>query len=393
LLLQINSYFYNNVFLIVNIRQNFKSGQYINQGYNKSFQPEFINKEWLLNDMELLALLSKADRHLGRLDMYSEHIPDVDLFISMHVLKEATQSSRIEGTQTNMEEALLDKEDVSSEKRDDWEEVQNYLAAMQKAIEMLNKIPFSSRLIKETHNVLLQGVRGEHKLPGEFRTSQNWIGGASISDAVFIPPTHTSIGELMSDLEKFTHNEEHFLPDLIKIGIIHYQFETIHPFLDGNGRVGRLLITLYLVDKEILKQPILYLSDFFERNKTLYYDNLTRARTHNDLKQWLKFFLVGVIETAKNGVTTFDEILKLKSNSELQIQTLGSRSNNAQKILHYLLKKPIIDVNKVLEITGVSQRTGYSLIADLEKLEILEEVTGGKRGKIYAFKKYLKIFN
>jgi Fic family protein len=393
LLLQINSYFYNNVFLIVNIRQNFKSGQYINQGYNKSFQPEFINKEWLLNDMELLALLSKADRHLGRLDMYSEHIPDVDLFISMHVLKEATQSSRIEGTQTNMEEALLDKEDVSSEKRDDWEEVQNYLAAMQKAIEMLNKIPFSSRLIKETHNVLLQGVRGEHKLPGEFRTSQNWIGGASISDAVFIPPTHTSIGELMSDLEKFTHNEEHFLPDLIKIGIIHYQFETIHPFLDGNGRVGRLLITLYLVDKEILKQPILYLSDFFERNKTLYYDNLTRARTHNDLKQWLKFFLVGVIETAKNGVTTFDEILKLKSNSELQIQTLGSRSNNAQKILYYLLKKPIIDVNKVLEITGVSQRTGYSLIADLEKLEILEEVTGGKRGKIYAFKKYLKIFN
>jgi Fic family protein len=393
LLLQINSYFYNNVFLIVNIRQNFKSGQYINQGYNKSFQPEFINKEWLLNDMELLALLSKADRHLGRLDMYSEHIPDVDLFISMHVLKEATQSSRIEGTQTNMEEALLDKEDVSSEKRDDWEEVQNYLAAMQKAIEMLNKIPFSSRLIKETHNVLLQGVRGEHKLLGEFRTSQNWIGGASISDAVFIPPTHTSIGELMSDLEKFTHNEEHFLPDLIKIGIIHYQFETIHPFLDGNGRVGRLLITLYLVDKEILKQPILYLSDFFERNKTLYYDNLTRARTHNDLKQWLKFFLVGVIETAKNGVTTFDEILKLKSNSELQIQTLGSRSNNAQKILYYLLKKPIIDVNKVLEITGVSQRTGYSLIADLEKLEILEEVTGGKRGKIYAFKKYLKIFN
>jgi Fic family protein len=325
--------------------------------------------------------------------MYSEHIPDVGLFISMHVLKEATQSSRIEGTQTNMEEALLDKEDVSSEKRDDWEEVQNYLAAMQKAIEMLHKIPFSSRLIKETHKVLLQGVRGEHKLPGEFRTSQNWIGGASINDAVFIPPTHTSIGELMSDLEKFTHNEEHFLPDLIKIGIIHYQFETIHPFLDGNGRVGRLLITLYLVDKEILKQPILYLSDFFERNKTLYYDNLTRARTHNDLKQWLKFFLVGVIETAKNGVTTFDEILKLKSNSESQIQTLGSRSNNAQKILHYLLKKPIIDVNKVLEITGVSQRTGYSLIADLEKLEILEEVTGGKRGKIYAFKKYLKIFN
>lgn len=371
--------------------QNFKSGKYINQGFYKSFQPEFINKEWLLGDMELLNLLSKADRHLGRLDMYSNHIPDIDLFISMHILKEATQSSRIEGTQTNMEEALLDKEDISSEKRDDWDEVQNYISAMHTAIVMLKEIPFSGRLIKETHKVLLQGVRGENKLPGEFRTSQNWIGGASINDAVFIPPIHSSIGDLMSDVEKFTHNEG-LLPDLIKIGIIHYQFETIHPFLDGNGRVGRLLITLYLVDKGILNQPILYLSDFFERNKTLYYDNLMRARTHNDLKQWLKFFLVGVIETAKKGVETFDEILKLKTNSELNIQTLGSRANNAQKILHYLLKKPIIDVNKVIEITSVSQRTAYSLIADMEKLEILEEVTGGKRGKIYVFKKYLNLF-
>lgn len=371
--------------------QNFKSGKYINHGYYKSFQPEFINKEWLLGDMELLNLLSKADRHLGRLDMYSNHIPDIDLFISMHILKEATQSSRIEGTQTNMEEALLDKEDISSEKRDDWDEVQNYISAMHTAIAMLKEIPFSGRLIKETHKVLLQGVRGENKLPGEFRTSQNWIGGASINDAVFIPPIHSSIGDLMSDVEKFTHNEG-LLPDLIKIGIIHYQFETIHPFLDGNGRVGRLLITLYLVDKEILKQPILYLSDFFERNKTLYYDNLMRARTHNDLKQWLKFFLVGVIETAKKGVETFDEILKLKTNSELNIQTLGSRANNAQKILHYLLKKPIIDVNKVIEITSVSQRTAYSLIADMEELEILEEITGGKRGKIYVYKKYMNLF-
>lgn len=371
--------------------QNFKSGQYINQGYYKSFQPEFISKEWLLSDMVLLNLLSNADRHLGRLDMYSNHIPDIDLFISMHILKEATQSSRIEGTQTNMEEALLDKEDISSEKRDDWDEVQNYISAMHTAIAMLKEIPFSGRLIKETHKVLLQGVRGKNKLPGEFRTSQNWIGGASINDAVFIPPIHSSIGDLMSDIEKFTHNEE-LLPDLIKIGIIHYQFETIHPFLDGNGRVGRLLITLYLVDKEILKQPILYLSDFFERNKTLYYDNLMRARTHNDLKQWLKFFLVGVIETSKNGVNTFDEILKLKTNSELNIQTLGSRANNAQKILHYLLKKPIIDVNKVIQITSVSQRTAYSLIADMVELEILEEVTGGKRGKMYTFKAYLNLF-
>ncbi len=373
--------------------KNFKAGKYINQGYYKSFQPEQINRQWLLEDMELLELLSKADRQLGRLDMYSEHIPDIDLFISMHVLKEATQSSKIEGTQTNMEEALLDKEDISHEKRDDWEEVQNYITAMQQAISMLETIPFSSRLIKETHKILLQGVRGDHKLPGVFRSSQNWIGGASITDAIFIPPVQTSIGDLMSDLEKFTHNEELYFPDLLKIGIIHYQFETIHPFLDGNGRVGRLLITLYLVNKEILKKPILYLSDFFERNKTLYYDNLMRVRTHDDIKQWLKFFLVGVIETAKNGVKTFDEILKLKRQTELDIQTLGSRASNIQKILHYLLKRPVINVNKIIEITEVSPKTAYNLITDMEGLKILQEVTGGKRGRVYVFKQYLNLFN
>lgn len=373
--------------------QNFKAGYYVNQNYYKSFQPEYINKKWLLDDMELQSLLSKADRQIGRLDMFSEHIPDIDLFISMHVLKEAIQSSKIEGTQTNMEEALLDKEDVSQEKRDDWEEIQNYISAMQRAIEMLKELPFSSRLIKETHRILLQGVRGEHKLPGEFRISQNWIGGASINDAVFIPPVHTSINELMSDIEKFTHNDIYYLPDLIKIGLIHYQFETIHPFLDGNGRVGRLLITLYLVEKEILKQPILYLSDFFERNKTFYYDNLMRVRTKNDIKQWLKFFLVGVIETAETGVKTFDEILKLKSLVEDKVQVLGSKTNNALKVLTHLFKKPVIDVSTVMEITGVSLRTAYNIISDLENLEILSEITGSKRDKIYVFNNYLSLFS
>lgn len=372
--------------------KNFKAGTYINQGYYKSFQPNFVNKQWLMDDMELMQLLSRADRQLGRLDMYSEHIPDIDLFISMHVLKEATQSSKIEGTQTNMEEALLDIEDVSHEKRDDWEEVQNYIAAMHKAIEMLGKLPFSSRLIKETHKTLLQGVRGEHKLPGVFRSSQNWIGGATISDAVFIPPVHTSINDLMSDLENFAHNKDAYFPDLLKIAIIHYQFETIHPFLDGNGRVGRLLITLYLVDKDILKKPILYLSDFFERNKDLYYDNLMKVRTKDDIVQWLKFFLVGVIETAKKGVETFDAILKLKTTVELDIQTLKTRANNAQKIIQHLFKRPMIEVNKVMEITGVSKRTAYHLIDDLERLQILKEITGGKRDKLYVFDSYIKLF-
>ncbi len=224
-----------------------------------------MNKQFLLQDMQIIQLLSQAERELGRLDMYSEYIPNLDLFIQMHVAKEATQSSKIEGTQTNMDEILLDKDQVPLDKRNDWDEVKNYMEAMNYGINRLKDLPFSSRLIKETHEILLQGVRGEHKQPGDFRKSQNWIGGASIYDAVFVPPVHTSVPELMGDIEKFAHDESNLLPELLKVALIHYQFETIHPFLDGNGRVGRLFITLYLVSKRILKAPILYLSDFFEK--------------------------------------------------------------------------------------------------------------------------------
>lgn len=370
----------------------FKAGNRINQGTYKSFQPNKINREWKIEDMEVLNLLSQADRQLGRLDMYSEYIPNIDLFISMHVVKEATQSSKIEGTKTNIEDALLDKEDVNDEKRDDWEEVQNYIEALNSAITNLENLPFSSRLVRETHKILLQGVRGKHKLPGEFRSSQNWIGGASINDATFIPPIHSDINEYMGDLENFAHNSESFFPDLLKIALIHYQFETIHPFLDGNGRVGRLMITLYLVEKEILKKPILYLSDFFERNRILYYDNLTGVREKDDLIQWLKFFLVGVIETAKSSISTFDSILKLQKEVDIKIQTLGSRSHNAQLIFNHLYHRPIIDAKKVKELTNLSSPSVYKLIDDLEKLEILTEITGAKRGRLYLFRDYTNLF-
>jgi Fic family protein len=372
--------------------ESFISGKYINQGYYKSFQPNPINKNWVLNNMEVIQLLSNADRHLGRLDMYSEYV-NIDLFIRMHIAKEATQSSKIEGTQTNIEEAFLKKEEIAYEKRDDWEEVQNYISAMNEAVKLLHRLPFSSRLIKQTHKILLQGVRGEHKLPGEYRTSQNWIGGATINDAVFIPPVHSTINELISDLEFFANDEINPLPDLIKIAIIHYQFETIHSFLDGNGRVGRLLITIYLVSKGILKQPILYLSDFFEKNRMLYYDNLMRARTHNDINQWLKFFLTGVIETAKKGVTTFDGILQLQKTLEEKLKTLGNRSVDARKVVDYLYTQPIIEINKVAELIQKSAVTGYKLLADLEKLNIIKEISGAERNKLYVFKDYLELFN
>lgn len=371
--------------------KNFVSGTQINQGYYKSFQPNPIHKQWQIEDMEVLALLSKADRQLGRLDMYSEYV-NIELFISMHIAKEATQSSKIEGTQTNMEEAFLKKDEISVEKRDDWEEVQNYISAMNEAVKMLHRLPFSSRLIKQTHKILLQGVRGQNKLPGEYRTSQNWIGGATINDAVFIPPVHTSINDLMSDIEKFANDELNHLPDLLKIALIHYQFETIHPFLDGNGRVGRLLITLYLVSKGILKQPILYLSDFFEKNRMLYYDNLMRVRTHNDLSQWFKFFLSGVVETAKSGVTTFDSIMQLQRTLDIKLKTLGNRSVDARLVIESLYSRPVIDVNRVEKIIQKSNVSAYKLIASLEELEILHEITGGQRGRLYIFKDYVDLF-
>ncbi len=372
--------------------KNFQSGRLVQQGHYKSFQPNTINRAWVLDNMPLIQLLGQADRALGKLDMYSGYIPNIDLFIRMHVLKEATQSSRIEGTQTNMEEALLEKEDVAPDKRDDWEEVQNYVAAMNQAIESLKSLPFSARLVRETHKTLLQGVRGKHKQPGEFRHSQNWIGGASISDAVFVPPVHTSIAELMGDIEQFVHNDAQYFPELLKIALVHYQFETIHPFLDGNGRVGRLLITLYLVSRGILKQPVLYLSDFFERNRTHYYDNLMRVREKNDLLQWFKFFLVGIVETAQSSIATFDNILKLQKQVDSQLQTLGSRTANAQKVLHYLYQHPIVDAAKVGQVAEISPASAYKLIADLERFEILKEITGGKRGKMYVFDAYLNLF-
>lgn len=371
----------------------YKAGTYINQGTYKYFLPTKINRTWQIDNMELITLLSQADRQFGRLDMYSEYLPNIDLFISMHILKEASQSNKIEGTNTNIEEALFDKEDVVEEKRDDWEEVQNYIEALNTAIQKLEKLPFSSRLIRDTHKILLQGVRGEHKLPGEFRRSQNWIGGASISDAAFIPPINSEVHDLMNDLEKFAHSTEFYFPELLKIALIHYQFETIHPFLDGNGRVGRLLITLYLVEKNLLKKPILYLSDFFEKNRTYYYDNLNRVRESNDLLQWFKFFLVGVIETAKSSINTFDSILKLQKEIDKKIQSLGSRANKAHILMEALYQKPILNVNKVKKLTGLSAPSSYKLIADLENLEIIKEVTGAKRGKIYLFHKYTRLFN
>ena len=372
--------------------KSFHAGDYISQGWYNSFQPNPINRNWVIDDMEIINLLSKADRVVGRLDMFSEYVPNIDLFISMHVYKEATKSSNIEGTQTKMEEALLDEEDVPLDKRDDWAEVQNYTLAMNQAIQHLQTLPLSSRLIRDTHKALMSGVRGENKYPGEFRRSQNWIGGATLSDALFVPPVFGEVPNLISDIEKFIHNPVCDLPDLVKIALIHYQFETIHPFNDGNGRVGRLLITLYLVSKGILKRPILYLSDFLESHRRSYYDKIMGVRFGDDVASWVKFFLEGIIVTAEKGTAALNEILALQKEYEEIIKEMGSRSANALKLIDSMYQNPFIDITKTSNIIGQSFPTAKTLIESLVEKGILSEITGGRRGKKYVLSKYIKIF-
>lgn len=330
---------------------------------------------------------------LRELNAFSMLIPDVGFFIKMHITKEATQSSRIEGTQTSIEEALQEEEYINPEKKDDWQEVHNYIEAMNYAIAQLEKLPISNRLLKLAHGKLLQGVRGKHKLPGEFRTSQNWIGGSSLKDAAFIPPHNEEVADLMSDLEKFLNNEELHVPPLIRMAIAHYQFETIHPFLDGNGRLGRLLITLYLVSSNVLTKPALYLSDFFERNRSHYYDKLTLVRTKDDMAQWLIFFLVGILETAENSIGVFNAIIKLRQDvEEKKIVTLGKRIPLAMELIRYLYSKPIVGSNDISRALEVNISTAHRLLQDFEKLKILKEQTGYKRNRVFVFEEYINLF-
>jgi len=372
--------------------EEFKAGNFKKQYQYESFSPVPINVSWFWEDAKINTLLEQATRSLAELNAFSLMVPDVDLFIQMHVVKEANTSSRIEGTQTQIDEAIKEKKYIEPEKRDDWQEVQNYVQAMNEAIEELKTLPLSNRLLKRIHDILLQGVRGEHRTPGEFRRSQNWIGGTSLADAVFIPPHHEEVAGLMSDLEKFWHNENVDVPHLIRIAISHYQFETIHPFLDGNGRIGRLLITLYLVSKGLLAKPSLYLSAHLEKHKGAYYDALTTVRASNNLIHWIKFFLVAIHETSEKGKETFQSIMKIRSEVEKQILGLGKKAPNARKLLTHLYCNPIVGVNEVANHLDITHQTASALIRDFQRLEILRERTGYQRNREFIFANYLALF-
>lgn len=372
--------------------QPFKSGTYKQQYQYKSFTPNPINKLFTWNDPVIDVLLEDATRLVGELNAYSHLIPDVDFFIRMHILKEATTSSRIEGTQTNIDEAVLPEEEIAPERRDDWIEVQNYTKAMNHSIAALGRLPLSIRLLREAHEILMSSARGEHRNPGEIRKSQNWIGGSNLKNAVFIPPTHHELPALLTDLEKFWHNGKIAVPHLIRTAISHYQFETIHPFLDGNGRVGRLLITLYLVDKKLLTKPTLYLSDFFERNRGAYYDALTAVRASNDIEHWIKFFLTGVSETAAGSKQTFEGIVALRQRCEEKILQLGKRAPKGQALLRQLYSQPVMGANEVAARLDITHQSASSLIRSFEGMGVLREITGRKKDRLFMFSEYLGLF-
>ena len=371
----------------------YKAGFYEPHLEYRAFLPEEVCHEWLIADPELMDLLGKADRALCELNAFSQLIPDIDFFIQMHVAKEATQSNKLEGTQTNIEEAFMNAEDLDPDERDDWSEVQNYITAINQSIDNLERLPIGNRLLCETHRTLMQGVRGENKQPGEFRRSQNWI-GTSLKNAVFIPPHHEHVNRLMGDLEKFLHTQNFFVHPLIRIAISHYQFETIHPFLDGNGRLGRLMISLYLASENLLSQPALYLSDYFERNKTSYIDHLMGVRDGNHLRAWLIFFLHGIEETAKASANAFKSILSLKQRIDTEVMPhfTARRQTNAQKLMRQLYQHPIIDIKRTTKLLETSTNTASVMIQDLIKHGVLKEVTGQKRNRFFIFSEYVSLF-
>jgi len=373
--------------------QVFKAGIYKQQFQYKSFFPSLLNQTSIeIGDKKIFSLVEEAGNLLGKFNAYSSLFAEVNFFIQMHVVKEATTSSLIEGTRTNIDEILLPKEEIDPERRDDWQEVQNFIKATNFAIAQLKKLPLSMRLVNNVHEILLSGVRGKHKTPGEIRKSQNWIGGNSVRNAAFIPPHQEDLPILVTDLEKFWHNEKLNIPFLIKVAISHYQFETIHPYLDGNGRIGRLLIILQFIEHNLLEKPTLYLSEYFEKNRVEYYDSLSRVRIANDLEQWLNFFLRGVIETSKRGVVTFDKIINLQKNCQEKIATLGRRSELGNKLLKILFTKPIVNVNKIVSELDITFPTANAIISDFEKIGIFKEVTGFARNRLFSFVEYINLF-
>lgn len=346
-------------------------------------------------DAQLQVLLSHADRALGRLDGSIQTLPNPDLFVYMYVRKEAVLSSQIEGTQSSLQDVLAAEAKIlSPHSPRDVDEVVNYVRAMNHGLSRLRELPVSVRLIREIHAELLRGVRGSHLTPGETRTSQNWIGpsGCTINEATFVPPPPHLVMPALSELEAFLHRDT-VLPLLIKIGLAHAQFETIHPFLDGNGRVGRLLITFLLCEQKVLLKPVLYLSHFFKRHRQEYYDRLQAVRDRGAWEEWLEFFLRGVSEVSQQATETARRVLDLRENDRKKItESLGRGAANGHRVLEHLYEHPILSVTEVEQLTGTTYPAANELVARLVELDILQEITGQARNRRFMYLNYTRLF-
>lgn len=375
-----------------------RAGQYIRQstGY-RAFIPACLPpKPPLVFGAELTALLSQADRALGRLDGSVLTLPNPDLFILMYVRKEAVLSSQIEGTQSSLQDLLAAEAAIYDEHRPhDVEEVINYVRAMKRGLERLHELPVSVRLVREIHAELMQGVRGSRLQPGELRQSQNWIGpaGCTLNTASFVPPPAHEVPGALGDLEKFLH-EENGLPPLVKIALAHVQFETIHPFLDGNGRVGRLLITFLLTECDVLHKPVLYLSHYFKQHRQAYYDHLQAVRDRGEWEQWLTFFLRGVIEVAGEATNTARRIQLLREENRRAItEHFGRAAGNGHRVLEKLFDRPIVSVPDVQQLTGTTHAAANTLVRRMVGLGILEEITGYARNRRFRYGPYVRLFS
>lgn len=339
---------------------------------------------------DIISLLIKANSQLAVLESVATHIPNIELFVSMYVRKEALMSSQIEGTQATLEDILDPMLDTNTNRN--VADVVNYIKATEFAIERLQTLPLCNRLIKETHSVLMKGVRGREKNPGEFRHSQNWIGGqgSTLKNARYIPPAPEDMLCAMYDLEKYI-NADDDLDALLRAALIHYQFETIHPFLDGNGRVGRLLITLFLMEKKVLTTPALCISYFLKKNRVEYYDRMTEVRTKGNYEQWVKFFLQAIMESAEDATATIDELIALHDNNVAMISQMGRAAKNAMLVFNYLESNPIIEIGKTAEALGITFNTTSSAVNRLVDSGILVQTSDKSRNRTFAYEAYLDI--
>jgi len=379
-------------------KRTIRAGQYIKQptGY-RAFVPSPLPPEPPIKlEGDLQNLLSQADRALGRLDGSIQTLPHPDLFVAMYVRKEAVLSSQIEGTQSSLQDVLAAEARVLSSKQpSDVGEIFNYVGAMNYGLERLQNLPISIRLIREIHAKLLAGTRGQHMTPGELRNSQNWIGpsGCTLAEATFVPPPPHEVPIALSNLERFLHAETPF-PLLIKIGLAHAQLETIHPFLDGNGRIGRLLITFLLCEKKVLLKPVLYLSYFFKRYRQQYYEHLQAVRDEGTWERWLTFFLKGVFEVSRQATNTARQILSLREqHRQLIINQLGRAAGNGHRVLEHLYQNPIVSVTDVQQLIGTTYPAANNLVTRIVKHGILQELTGQKRNRRFIYMDYIRLFH